>query len=420
MAYIFRGRLCGYICEECWEPISRVKVRLYRVREDENTIARAVASPKATFAILDEAQAREKESLLIAEADTDDAGNFSFELGDEQKYGGEAFEVDVYCGTVPPHHPPRRDQEPIQFSITTIQPLWRSRQGAEASEDVRVADLYYAWEYCLPQRLWCLIRGRFGVWVVCGRVTVCEKGVDTHVPVANVRVRAFDVDWLQDDEFGSDITDAGGHFHIYYTPHDFQITPFSPLINIEWVGGPDIYFRVETLLGTALLAEPRSMGRTPQRENRGPCTCVHLCIDRDKVPPDGGENTLSAFNKVGVYNFLTQIDSATAGDGKTLADDRAFFSNLRLNGVLAKKKNGNPLEYAFEVAAYNPAGVPPADALGAYAQIPLSNIAQANIGTGEHFTGDIHNPVETKDYIHRSAPGPTVRVPDVSPDGWAG
>src|SRR5205823_10382551 len=111
MAYIFRGRLCGYICEECWEPISRVKVRLYRVREDQNTIARAVASPKDTFSILDEAQVREKESLLIAEADTDDAGNFSFSLGDDQKYGGEAFEVDVYCGTVPPHLPPRREQQ---------------------------------------------------------------------------------------------------------------------------------------------------------------------------------------------------------------------------------------------------------------------------------------------------------------------
>src|SRR5437588_12951832 len=69
MAYIFRGRLCGYICEECWKPISRVKVRLYRVREDQNTIARAVASPKDTFSILDEAQVREKESILIAYAD---------------------------------------------------------------------------------------------------------------------------------------------------------------------------------------------------------------------------------------------------------------------------------------------------------------------------------------------------------------
>src|SRR5207247_3103166 len=118
--------------------------------------------------------------------------------------------------------------------------------------------------------------------------------------------RAFDVDWIQDDEFGSDITDSGGHFHIYYTPADFRVTPFSPVINFECISGPDIYFRVETLLGTALLAEPRSKGRTPQRENRGPCTCVHLCIDKGPIPPP--DEILSVFNKIGGYNFLTQID----------------------------------------------------------------------------------------------------------------
>lgn len=34
MNYIFKGRLCGYICSECFEPLSKVKVRIYRARED--------------------------------------------------------------------------------------------------------------------------------------------------------------------------------------------------------------------------------------------------------------------------------------------------------------------------------------------------------------------------------------------------
>jgi hypothetical protein len=402
MKYIFKGRLCGYICDECLEPLSHVKVKLYRIAQNRNVTALAVAAPKDTFAILSEEQVIEKESLLIAEVEADDEGNFSFELGEKEKYNGEPFEIDVYCATVSPHQSTRQ-QQPLQFTITTLLPMWREREN----------ELFYAWEYCLPSRLWCLIRGRFGVWVVCGRVTVCEQGKDTNIPVANVKVRAFDVDWLQDDEFGSDITDAGGHFHIYYTPQNFRVTPFSPFINIEWVGGPDIYFRVETLLGTALLAEPRSAGRTPQRENRGPCTCVHLCIDKDKIPPSTTE-TLSVFNKIGGYNFLTAIDSGAGGDGKTLADDRAFYSTLRLNGILAKTKNGNPLEYAFEVAAYDPV----TNVLGAYTQVPLSQVAQTNIGTWEHFTGDILNPVETKDYVLNGVAGPNTLVPQVSPDGW--
>jgi hypothetical protein len=32
MAYIFRGRLCGLISTECLEPLSNVRVRLYRSR----------------------------------------------------------------------------------------------------------------------------------------------------------------------------------------------------------------------------------------------------------------------------------------------------------------------------------------------------------------------------------------------------
>ena len=184
MAYIFKGRLCGYICDECHEPISRAKVRLYRVRDDRNVTALAASAAKDTFAVLDEEAARKKASLLIAEAETDDAGDFTFELGEKQKYGGEAFEVDVYCGTAPPHHPPRHETKPVQFSVTVVQPLWRERGR----------DLVYAWEHCLPYRFWCPIRARFGVWVVCGRVTVCEQGKDTGVPVSNVKVRAFDVD----------------------------------------------------------------------------------------------------------------------------------------------------------------------------------------------------------------------------------
>lgn len=402
MAYIFKGRLCGYICDECREPLSRVKVRLYRAAKGRDVTSLAVAAPKDTFAILTSEQVAGKQSLLLAEAATDDAGNFSFELGDKDTYKGEPFEIDVYCETVPPHTSPGHAAQPVQFSVTTLQPLWRERDGG----------FLYGWEYCLPARLWCLIRGRFGVWVVCGRVSVCERGRPTDVPVPNVTVRAFDVDWLQDDELGSAVTGPSGHFRIYYTPQNFRVTPLSPLINFEWIGGPDIYFRVETGLGTALLAEPRSAGRTPARENRGPCTCVELCIDREKIPPP--LEALSVFNRIGGYNFLTQIDSGPAGDGRTLGDDRAFFSTLRLNGVLSKTKNGNPLEYAFEVAAYDPV----TNALGPYTQIPLAQVAPTVIGTWEHWTGIMPNPVETSDYVLNGVAGPGVLVPQVSPDGW--
>ena len=44
-----------------------------------------------------------------------------------------------------------------------------------------------------------------------------------------MRVRAFDADWLQDDDLGSAVTDGAGHFRIDYSRADFEKTIFSPL-----------------------------------------------------------------------------------------------------------------------------------------------------------------------------------------------
>ena len=106
MSYLFKGRLCGYLCEECTEPLSDVVVRLYRNRGDQNITALAVADPGLTLSLVDPDQLKAKQSSFLAEARTDADGNFTFELGAKEKYAGEAFEIDVYCGTVP-HRKPR-------------------------------------------------------------------------------------------------------------------------------------------------------------------------------------------------------------------------------------------------------------------------------------------------------------------------
>ena len=72
-----------------------LKYRLYRIRGEQNTTALAVAAPKDTFAILTDEQVRAKQSALLGEFDSDEAGNFTAVLGEKQQYGGEAFEVDV-------------------------------------------------------------------------------------------------------------------------------------------------------------------------------------------------------------------------------------------------------------------------------------------------------------------------------------
>lgn len=389
--YRFVGTLCGYICEECRESLSGVKVRLYRASRD--ITQRASADPKDTFELISDEGAATRKGDLIAETATDEDGKFAFNLGADQKYSGEAFEIDVYCGTIPHRKPTPTPPDPIQFSITTIQPQWRQ------SEKGFVA----AWEYCIPARYWCHIRGRFGAWTICGHVTIC----DTEASLGGVRVFAFDRDWLQDDPLGSAVTDGTGHFRIDYAAADFKKTIFNWL-NVELFGGPDIYFRVETLGGTVLLAEPPDRARASDRNNRGPCFCVDLCVPEG---PSTNPTVLSAFTNLGVYDFTNGFVNTTT-NGHT-SDNRAFFSNVRLNGILAQLLNGHPLEYMFEVKDVT--------AGGAYTQVPMSHISPLEIGKIENyapaFPGD-PNPVKTRPVVVNGPLNPGDVVPTVTGDGW--
>lgn len=343
MQFEFRGNLCAYLCRDCEEVLSNVKVRLYRNRKDQNITALSVADANDTLAILDEDAVKAKASSLIAETETDADGNFSFQLGADQGYEGGAFEVDVYCGTVPHRKETPKPPKPLQFSITTLQPMWKQTENGA---------LAY-WRYCIPYRFWCGFRHRFGAWTICGEVIACERR--DRLPVAGVKVSAFDVDWIQDDPLGSAVTDGSGHFRIDYNTIDFQRTPF-PFINIELFGGPDLYFKIEDSSGNVLLDEPPSRGRDRDRENVGPCFCVDLCVENPVIVKHAW------FTHVG--DFAINSDFAVDGKSSHAAPfgqvgahggpgfgfyDGPFGKGLRLIGDCpTTHPNGNdPMRYRF-------------------------------------------------------------------------
>ncbi|PZS28942.1 MAG: hypothetical protein DLM58_16320 [Pseudonocardiales bacterium] len=402
MSYIVRGRLCGYLCDDCDEPLAGSVVRFYS-SEGDQTAARAAAQPKDTMILRASSDVEALAGRFVGEATV--APDGSYEAKMSAGYSGGELDVDIYCGSVPTSRPPKHKTEPVQFHVTTIAPAWRE------AEDVRVA----AFEYCVPARIWCAIRARFGVWVICGHVLVCES----KQPVAGVTVKAFDVDWLQDDMLGSAVTDAAGHFRIDYLAADFKRTPFSPLINIEWVSGPDLYFRVESAGGAPLLVEPASKGRTPGRENVGPCTCVELCLTGDvpSTPP-----TIPMFTKVGVYR-IDPIYGEFTPNGTTTSGDMAFTSTIPLVGIMPDPLSSDAIEYRFQIATL-PAGPVPVD---------VSHIGATIIGELEFFAYDSVLSawvVRSTDFWANNA-GATVSIPQngapdlvvgvntpVNADGW--
>ena len=332
--YVLKGRLCGTLCDDCIEPLSGVKVRLYRMRVGQDATRLAVADAKATFAVLSDDQIGAKQDALLGEFEIDEEGRFTAELGGKIKYDGEAVEIDVYCGTVP-GHPPIPPHGPVQFTITTVQPQWRTREDR----------LLASWDYCIPQRFWCHIRALFDAWTICGRVTVCVTGQ----PVAGLKVLAFDRDWLADDPLGFGLTDAQGKFRINYVGADFR---HGTWINIELFGGPDVYFRIEGPSGAVLLNEPSSQGRAPSRENVGPCFCVDLCVK--EVPPVRE----AWFTRVGDFNIYSDISNAT---GLTSSAQPSgfpnqhggpgfgFWNSLKLVGdcPTVHPAGGQPMRYRF-------------------------------------------------------------------------
>lgn len=297
MAHLFKGHLCGYVCAQCSEPFSKFKVKLYRVDKDRNVTALAVANPKDTFAILDDQQVQAKESRLLAVANTDGDGNYVFELGDN--YGGEAFEVDVYVESAPRQTPSKKQFKPRQFTITTLQPRFRETENGYVA----------IWDYCLPHRFWCALLALFDVWTICGRVVDCE----TKRPVVGVKVNAFDADWLADDELGSAFTDASGKFMITYSSVDFKQGTW---IDVELIGGPDIYFKIEDGMGGPLLTESQSRGRSPDRENAANCFCVELCIKQpltcELTGPTGC--TAEETNQAAGFSFV-RVQGSVSGGG---------------------------------------------------------------------------------------------------------
>lgn len=418
MLYVFRGRLCGLICDECPEPLSDVVVRLYRPADDPHLAARAVADPKDTLAVLTDEMVKAKAARLFAEATTDGEGNFVFELGEKQDYRGGAFEIDVYCGSVPRRKPGPRPPQPRQLTITTLQPLWR-----ETGQDLR-----WGWEYCLPYRFWCGVRALFDAWTICGRVVDCQ----TKLAIAGVKVSAFDADWITDDPLGNAVTDSNGEFRIDYTSADFHVTFLSPWINVEtpfppFESGPDVYFRVETMGGAVLLAEGRADGQKPGRANVGHCLCIELCLDK---PPDTHVDTIPLFTRVGMYRIAAMAGDFTP-DGLTTAGNYAFTGTLPLVGIMPDGQNSQALEYRFRVAKYAPDGV----TLGPISSVDTSMIPATMIGELEYFDWDsISNTWQlTSANYYVNSPGATITIhrpgmmggdmtvsvnQDVKPDGW--
>ncbi len=334
--YQYSAHFAGRVCEECFEHFSNIKVTLYRSKEKK---CPGQPNIKNAFKQLSEEEFKKLQANLLAAGATDDAGKVAIAIDPEKTdYQGECIEVIITFNSLVGSDKQLECLE--HYRIAYYAPQWRSTEKGYA---------HYA-DFLLPASLWCAYLRKHGIWVICGQVNTCVKPIS---PVGNVTVKAYDVDWTQDDYLGSDVTDSNGWFMIYYDISKFNRTPFSPFINIEWTGGPDVYFKIEGVDADGnpvmLLDEPPSRGRRADRENISNCFCTKLCVSIEQPPIDIAD---SAWTGIGTH--FTIPDSSGLNDfdaqGYAGAMKYAFTSVTRMTGQSLRYSNGNPIEYRFLVS----------------------------------------------------------------------
>lgn len=337
MIYNYSAKFNARVCQECLIHFSNVKVSLYRSREDESSTEPNI---KRAFKELSAEDFKSMQSHLLAEGRTDECGDIEILMDSSKtKYQGESIEVIISFDKIP--NSEKALEEVEHFRMAVYQPKWERRENG----------LFHFSELILPAAYWCTYLRKHGIWVICGQVTACDKPM---TPIDSVTVKAYDVDWIEDDHLGSDLTDSDGWFIIYYDLSKFNRTPFSPFINTEWRGGPDVYFKIEGVdsdgNSVLLLEEPSSRGRDPDRENVSNCFCTKLCIEVE--PEDSGELAKSAWTGVGTHFTIpdasTLNDFDTQGYAGTLK--YAFTNVIRMTGQSLRFSNGNPIEYRFLVS----------------------------------------------------------------------
>lgn len=133
--------------------------------------------------------------------------------------------------------------------------------------------------------------------------------------------------------------------------------------------------------------------------------CILIC------PPEG---LYPVFTSIGVYDYDTDVNSGLTGNGLTKADNRAFFSTLRLNGILTQTLGGVAMEYRFETAPTDAAG----NLTGAWTPVLPAQIARTEIGHWEHFNPLPIPHMDTKKYTVNGIVGPNELVATIAADGW--
>jgi hypothetical protein len=340
MAFIIEGKLYSEACTDCRNPLVHSKIKFYRVEATREVYAELAANTKDTLRVVSAEEVKSLDGQLVGEAKLDETGHYLAKL-DRYTEGPLRIvaEIDAPDGG-------KSERGPVLVYLTTILPNWQYSQDQQSAR--------FQWDYIIPKAFWCRLLEWFDLWVICGRITICQS---KDVPARGVKVKAMDADVITDDVLGTATTNSDGRFTIYYHSIDFKRTFLSWIgINVETpfggTLGPDVYFVVEAADGTSLLKETRSDGKKPGRKDVGHCACFSFCVELP-IPP-GAAPIDPIWNKVGIAFPISTESNPHAFDDEGYADaglrKYAIWSQTSLNGQVPDPTRADCPLYRFRIA----------------------------------------------------------------------
>ena len=339
MAFIIEGKLYSEACTDCRNPLVHSKIKFYRVEATREVYAELAANTKDTLRVVSAEEVKSLDGQLVGEAKLDETGHYLAKL-DRYTEGPLRIvaEIDAPDGG-------KSERGPVLVYLTTILPNWQYSQDQQTAR--------FQWDYIIPKAFWCRLLEWFDLWVICGRITICQS---RDVPARGAKVKAMDADVITDDVLGTATTNSDGRFTIYYHSIDFKRTFLSWIgINVETpfggTLGPDVYFVVEAADGTPLLKETRADGKKPGRKDVGHCACFSFCVELP-IPP-GTAPIDPVWNKVGTAFPISTEDNPHAFDDEGYADlggrKYAIFSQSSLNGQVPDPTRADCPLYRFRI-----------------------------------------------------------------------
>ncbi|RAJ79215.1 hypothetical protein CLV59_106276 [Chitinophaga dinghuensis] len=256
MSYLLIGNISAMIGEDCIEPLSNARIRVYL--PESNPGADHMTIVKGIFNHLRPLSAKEvlmKADRLLAETTLDPKGNFRL-YWNELHLFTEPLELDICLDEMPAKNGNRQSRN---FHLSYMIPHWKRNQEGYLA----------AYAYVIPAEVWSNIYRQAGAWVLTGIVRNKANGEGE----SRLKVSAFNA--ITGKKIADAYTNEYGRYTMHFNRRDLFAGQLIPIRDGRPNFGPDVYFRLYKQ-DQLIWEENESHAMVTARQDIAPCSSIDI------------------------------------------------------------------------------------------------------------------------------------------------